>query len=81
MSQIDYDTRKANALKSSRDQLITESRVATEDLIKAAQEERKKETTNDTNKDKLRDETATRIHNFLHEKQTSHSCSWNQEKP
>ena len=29
MSQIDYDTSRANAIKSSRDQLITESRVAT----------------------------------------------------
>ena len=43
MSQIDYDTSKANAIKSSRDQILTESRVATEDLIKAAQEERKKD--------------------------------------
>ena len=65
MSQIDYDTSKANAIKSSCDQLLTESRVATEDLIKAAQEEQKKDTTNDANKDKLRDEMATRIQTLL----------------
>ena len=52
---IDYDTNRAIAIKSSRDQLLTESRVATEDLIKAAQEEQKKETTNYANKDRLRD--------------------------
>ena len=36
-----------------------------EDLIKAAQEEQKKDKTNDANKDRLRDETATRIQNSL----------------
>ena len=65
MSQIDYDTSRANAIKSSCDQLLTESRAAAEDLIKAAQEERKKETTNDANKDKLRDEMATQIQTLL----------------
>ena len=65
MSQIDYSTSKANAIKSSRDTLLRESRVAREELVKAAQEEREKETTNDANKDKLRDETAARIHHFL----------------
>ena len=42
-----------------------ESKVAIKDLIKAAQEERKKDTTNDANKDQLRDETAARIHYLL----------------
>ena len=65
VSQVDYNTNKANAIKSSCDALLMESRVATEDLIKAAQEEQKKETTNDANKDRLRDETATQIHNSL----------------
>ena len=65
MSQIDYNKNKANAIKSSQDGLLRESRVAREELIKAAQEEQKKETTNDANKDKLRDETAARIHHFL----------------
>ena len=41
MSQIDYDTSKVNAIKSSRNGLLRESRVAREELIKAAQEERK----------------------------------------
>ena len=49
VSQVDYNTNKANAIKSSCDALLMESRVAIEDLIKAAQEERKKETTNDAN--------------------------------
>ena len=53
MSQIDYDTSKANTIKSSQDGLLRESRVAREDLVKAAKEEGKKETTNDTTKDKL----------------------------
>ena len=61
VSQIDYNTNKANAIKFSCDALLMESRVAIEDLIKAAQEERKKETTKDANKDRLRDETAARM--------------------
>ena len=65
VSQVDYNTNKANAIKSSCDALLMESRVAIEDLIRAAQEEQKKETTNDANKDRIRDETATRIHNLM----------------
>ena len=65
MSQIDYDTIRANAIKSSRDQLIPESRASTEDLLNAAQKERRKDATNDANMDKLRDETATRIQALL----------------
>ena len=38
MSQVDYNTNRANAIKSSCDALLMESRVATEDLIKAAKE-------------------------------------------
>ncbi len=65
MSQIDYDTSRANDMKSSLDTLLVESRVAREDLIKAAQEECRKEVTNDANIDKLRDGTATRIQALL----------------
>ena len=65
MSQIDYDTSKANAIKSSWDTLLRESRIDREELIKAAQEEQEKETTNDANKDKLRNETAARILYYL----------------
>ena len=65
MSQIDYDTSRANAIKSSRDQLIPESKSSTEDLLKAVQEERRKEVTNDANMTKLRDDTATRIQALL----------------
>ena len=74
MSQIDYETSRANAIKSSRDQLILESRAATEDLLKAAQEECRKDATNDANIDKLRDEIATRIQALLY------SYNWNQKK-
>ena len=65
MSQVEYNTHRANAIKSSCDALKMESKVAIEDLIKAAQEERKKETTKDANKDRLKDETAARIHYSL----------------
>ena len=65
MSQIDYDTSRANAIKFFHDQLIPESRASTEDLLKAAQEERRKDATNDANMDKLRDETATWIQALL----------------
>ena len=58
MSQIVYDTSKVNTIKSSRDGLLWESRIAREELIKAAKEERKKETTNDPSQDRTRDETA-----------------------
>ena len=36
VSQVDYNTNKANGIKFSCDALLMESRVATEDLIKAA---------------------------------------------
>ena len=65
MSQIDYDTSRANAIKSSHDQLIPESKSSTEELLKVFQEERRKEETNDTNMTKLRDHTATQIHALL----------------
>ena len=55
LSQVDYNTHRANAIKSSGDALKMESKIAIEDLIKAAQEERRKETTKDANKDRLRD--------------------------
>ena len=45
--------------------MLRESRIDREELIKAAQEEQEKETTNDANKDKLRNETAARILNYL----------------
>ena len=61
ISQIDYNTNRANAIKSSYDALKLESRLAREDLIKAAQDERRKETTKDANRDRLRDETAARM--------------------
>ena len=61
LSQVDYNTHRANAIKSSYDALKLESKLAREDLIKAAQEERRKETTKDANRDRLRDETAARM--------------------
>ena len=65
MSQIDYDTSRANTIKSSHEQLILESKSSTEELHKAVQEERRKEPTNDANMTKLRDDTATRIQALL----------------
>ena len=38
---------------------------AKEELLKATQDERKKEATTDLNKDKIRDETAVRIHKLI----------------
>ena len=65
LSQIDYNTNKANTIKASRDGLLRESRTAKEELLKAAQEEREKEATNDPSKDKIRDETAARIQHLI----------------
>ena len=65
MGQIDYDTSRANAIKSSREQLISESKSSTEELHKAVQEGRRKEPTDDANITKLRDDTATRIQALL----------------
>ena len=65
MGQIDYDTSRANAIKSSHEQLIPESKSSTEELLKAVQEECRKEPTDDANITKLRDDTATRIQALL----------------
>ena len=65
MSQIDYDTSRANTIKSSHEQLILESKSSTEELHKAVQEERRKEPTNDANMTKLRDDTTTQIQALL----------------
>ena len=58
LSQVDYDTNKANTIKASQERLLRESKAAKEKLLKATQDERKKEATNDPGKDKIRDETA-----------------------
>ena len=61
LSQVDYNTHRANAIKSSYDALNLESKLAREDLTKAAQEELRKETIKDANSDHLRDETAAQM--------------------
>ena len=61
LSQVDYNTHRANAIISSYDALNLESKLATEDLIKTAQEERRNETTKDANRHRLRDEMAARM--------------------
>ena len=61
MGQIDYDTSRANAIKSSREQLIPESKSSTEELQKAVQEERRKEPKDDANITKLKDDMASWI--------------------
>ena len=58
MSQIKYNTNRANAKKASRDTLVKELKVAKEELVKSAQDERKQESTGDQNKDKVRSDTA-----------------------
>ena len=45
MSQVDYNTNRANAKKAYREGLIKELKAAREELLKAAQDECKKETT------------------------------------
>ena len=61
MSQIEYNTNRANAKKASRDTLVKELKVAKEELIKSAQDERKLESTGDPNKDEVRNDVATQI--------------------
>ena len=65
MNQVEYNTNKANAIKASREGLLRELKSAKEELLKATQDERKKEATTDPNKDKIRDETAVRIHKLI----------------
>ena len=65
MNQVEYNTNKANAIKASREGLLRELKSAKEELLKATQDERKKEATTDPDKDKIRDETAVRIHKLL----------------
>ena len=49
MLQIDYDNSKANAAKTSHEQLIAESKISKDELLRAVQDERKKESTDDAN--------------------------------
>ena len=58
MSQIEYNTNRANAKKASRDTLLKEFEVAKKELVDSAQDEWKQESTGDQNRDKV---TATRI--------------------
>ena len=57
-SQIEYNTKRANAKKASRDSLLKEFTTAKTELIKLTQDERKLETTGDPDKDKTRANTA-----------------------
>ena len=58
MSQVEYNTNKANTIRASREGLLRELKAAKEELLKATQDERKKEATTDPGKDKIRDDTA-----------------------
>ena len=58
MSQVDYSTNKANAMKASRERLVKDLKAAMEELLKATQDEQKKEATNNFNMDKVRNDTA-----------------------
>ena len=53
MNQVEYNTNKANAIKASREGLLRELKSAKEELLKATQDEWKKEATTDPNKDRL----------------------------
>ena len=61
MLQIDYDNSKANAAKTSREQLIAESKISTDELLKAVQDECRRESTDHANLAKLREDAATRM--------------------
>ena len=65
ISQVDYNTTRANAKKASREGLIKELKTAKEELLKSAQDEHKKETTGDPNMDKVRNDTAAQIHHLI----------------
>ena len=65
MSQVEYNKNKANAIRASREGLLRELKAAKEELLKATQDERKKEATTDPGKDKIRDDTAVRIHHLI----------------
>ena len=68
MSQTEYNTKRANAVKASRDSLIKEFEIAKKELIKLTQDERKLDTTGDADKDKIRAETAAWVHHHLDQK-------------
>ena len=80
MNQVEYNTNKANAIKASREGLLRELKSAKEELLKATQDERKKEATSDPGKDKIRDETAARIQHLIGKKHTTYTYSWNQKE-
>ena len=59
MSQIEYNTNRANAKKASRDMLVKEFEIAKKELVKSAQDERKQEPTGNKNRDKVKSDIAT----------------------
>ena len=65
MSQVEYNTNKANAIKASREGLLRELKSAKEELLKATQDERKKEATSDPGKDKVRDNTTSQLYHLI----------------
>ena len=65
MSQVEYNTYKANAIKASQERLLRELKAAKEELLKATQDEQKKDATTDPGKDKIRDDTAAQIHHLI----------------
>ena len=59
------DNSKANAAKTSRKQLIAESKISADELLKAVQDECRRESTDDANLAKLREDAATRMQDSL----------------
>ena len=84
MSQIEYNTNRANAKKASRDTLVKEFEIAKKELVESAQDERKQESTGDQNRDKVKSDTATWILLHLDKDQlpTPRAGNWgDQEEP
>ena len=52
-------------MKASRERLVRDLKAAMEELLKASQDEQKKEVTNDLNMDRVRNDTAARIHHLI----------------
>ena len=57
MSQIEYNTNRANAKKTSRYSLLKDFDIAKIELIKITQDKRKQQSTGEKDKDKVKSDT------------------------
>ena len=65
MSDIEYNTNRANSIKSLRDNLLKEIQQVKKDLIQLTQETVDLETTGDADQDNLRTATIAREHQHM----------------